>query len=182
MIRCLRAEWTKVRTLPGTYWLLAGAAMAAGFGRTGVLIGQIAIVVFAVRVIGTEYGTGLIRVTLTANPHRISVYASKAVLAAGPAAVTGTVALAGRTQVLYLTMIAVYSLGIAAALRDSAGATVIVLATLFVTPLLARIVTDPDWQRFLTKFSPMTAGPVVLAGYAAVSVVVGAMLFRYRDA
>ncbi|HET6530505.1 MAG TPA: hypothetical protein VFH03_07810 [Actinoplanes sp.] len=176
MIRAVRAEWTKVRTLPGAFWLLAASAVAAAFGRTGAQIGQVAIVALAVLAIGNEYATGLIRLTLTAMPNRLAVFVSKLVVIAALTAVTGT------RQALYLTLIAVYSLGLAAVLRDTAGAVTTVLATLFVTPLLARVIDDPEWQRRLTTFSPMTASPGVLAGYAAVAALAGALCLRFRDA
>ncbi len=176
LIRVLRAEWTKTRTLPGTFWLLTASAVAATFGRTGVRVGQVAIVVLAVLVIGNEYGTGLIRPTLTAIPSRAAVYAGKLTVVAAGGAVTGG------TQAMYLTLIAAYSLGIAAVLRDSAGAVVTVLATLFVTPLLARLVGDPEWQRRLTAYSPMTASLRVLAGYTAAAVLAGLVCLCVRDA
>jgi ABC-2 type transport system permease protein len=129
--QALHAEWTKLRTLPGTGWLLFAAAAltiavgAAGAGAftcslahggcspaatgadpakislTGVYLGQAVIAVLGVMVIGGEYGTGMIRVTLAAMPRRLTVLAAKAVivtgcaLAAGAAAVLGSV-LAGR--------------------------------------------------------------------------------------
>ena len=122
---CLHAEWTKVRTAPGTIWLLAaamvltvgvstGAAAAtrcpSGAGcpadvtklsLTGVQVGQALVAILAVLMISAEYGTGMIRTTLTAIPRRSAVLAAKAailtglVLAAGTAGVAGSV-LAGR--------------------------------------------------------------------------------------
>ena len=116
VIRSLHAEWTKTRTLPSTLWLLAASALGAAFGRTGVQIGQVAIVVLAVQVIGNEYGTGLIRPTLTAIPNRALVFAGKLTVVAAGAALTGG------THAPYLTLIAIYSLGTATVIRDSAGA------------------------------------------------------------
>jgi ABC-2 type transport system permease protein len=122
---CLHAEWTKVRTAPGTIWLLAaamvltvgvstGAAAAtrcpAGAGcpvdvtklsLTGVQAGQALVAILAVLMVSAEYSTGMIRTTLTAMPRRSAVLAAKAailtglVLAAGTAGVAGSV-LAGR--------------------------------------------------------------------------------------
>jgi ABC-2 type transport system permease protein len=126
----LRAEWTKLRTLPGTGWLLlaaaaltiaVGAAVAGAYScpvtlgscgpatgadpakisLTGVYLGQAVIAVLGVTVIGAEYATGMIRVTLAAVPARLTVLLAKTVivagcaLAAGAAAVLGSV-LAGR--------------------------------------------------------------------------------------
>jgi ABC-2 type transport system permease protein len=119
------AEWAKLHTVPGTFWLLAAAivltvtvsAMAAAATRcpagpacpvdtpkltlTGVQLGQAVIALLAVLVIASEYSTGMIRITLTATPRRTAVLAAKAtvltglVLAAGAIAAAGSV-LAGR--------------------------------------------------------------------------------------
>jgi ABC-2 type transport system permease protein len=121
----LHAEWAKLRTVPGTFWLLAAAialtvtvsAAAAAATRcpagsacpvdtpkltlTGVQLGQAVIAVLAVLAISSEYSTGMIRITLTAMPRRPAVLAAKAailtflVLAAGVIAAAGSV-LAGR--------------------------------------------------------------------------------------
>ena len=116
----LHAEWTKVRTLPGMFWLLAaaavltagaGAATAAAFrcsvaacspaatgadpakiSLTGVDLGQVLIAVLAVLSVGGEYSNGMIRVTLTAMPRRVVVLLSKAAVVAG---LTAAASLAG---------------------------------------------------------------------------------------
>ena len=123
-MEALHAEWTKLRTLPSTGWLLAAAAaltIAVGAAAdaasacpsggcqadpakltlTGVQVGQAIVAIVAVLAISSEYSTGMIRVTLTAMPRRWSVLAAKAalvgglVLAAGALAVLGSV-VAGR--------------------------------------------------------------------------------------
>jgi ABC-2 type transport system permease protein len=120
----LHAEWTKLRTLAGTGWLLlavaaltvalsavadAAATCPAGgcqadpakLSLTGVQAGQAAVAVIAVLVVSGEYSTGMIRITLTAMPRRLTVLAAKAalivglVLAASAAAVLACL-LAGR--------------------------------------------------------------------------------------
>ncbi|HEY1618404.1 MAG TPA: ABC transporter permease [Streptosporangiaceae bacterium] len=120
----VHAEWTKLRTLTGTPWLLlaiialtvtagGGAAaattcQAAGCGLdpaktalTGIELSQAVVAILAVLAVSSEYSTGMIAVTLTAMPGRISVLAAKAVvvtglvLAAGAAGVLASV-LAGR--------------------------------------------------------------------------------------
>jgi len=104
-------------------------------------------------------------------------------------------------SVLYLDLIALLSLGIAAAVRDSAGSIGVVLGLLYLFPILTDLVTDPDWQRHLQQISPMTAGlaiqattnlrgrPIgpwtglgVLAAWAAAALLAGGLLFRLRDA
>ena len=119
ILDAVRTEWLKVRTLPGTAALCAGAALVTVAGSTlvagtihvssadpggldptklaltGVYLGQAVLAVLAVLAIGEEYGTGMIRVTCTAIPRRLVVLAGKAVTLAGLAAVAGVVAVAG---------------------------------------------------------------------------------------
>jgi ABC-2 type transport system permease protein len=124
MRAALHAEWTKLRTVAGTPWLLLAAIAAtvtlsaaaaaaakcpagacsqdpAKVSLTGIDLGQAVIAIVAVLAISGEYGTGMIRVTLTAMPSRTAVLAAKAailssvVLAAGSVAVLGSL-LAGR--------------------------------------------------------------------------------------
>jgi ABC-2 type transport system permease protein len=117
MSLALHAEWTKARTLAGTCWLLlavialtvavgsaaAGAVscQAAGCGQdpakiilAGVDLSQAVVAILAVLAISDEYSTGMIRVTLTAIPRRITVLTAKAVV------VTGLVLAAGAVGVL----------------------------------------------------------------------------------
>jgi ABC-2 type transport system permease protein len=120
----LHAEWTKLRTLASTGWLLLSVvALTAGVGATadaaatcpsggcqadpaklsltGVQAGQAIVALIAVLAISGEYGTGMIRVTLAAMPRRLTVLAAKAALVAGLVLAAGAVAvlasvLAGR--------------------------------------------------------------------------------------
>lgn len=237
----LHAEWTKVRTVPGTVWLLAGVvaltvslgALAAGAmpaggdpaksALTGVVVGQAIVAVLGVATISGEYGTGMIRTTFTALPHRLEVLAAKAfvvtglVLAAGAVAVagsvlvgsvllpdglplTGPVVRAAAGSALYLGLIAVLSVGVAALVRDAAAAVGLVLGLLYLTPIVTTLVSDPTWHDRLRKLSPMTAGlaiqstvdveaePIapwsglgVLAMWAAAALLAGAAALRFRD-
>jgi ABC-2 type transport system permease protein len=258
MREALHAEWTKLRTLPGTIWLLTGiialtvalsAAAAAAVNcpaagcsqdpakvsLTGIDFGQAVVAILAVLAITGEYGTGMIRVTLTAMPRRTTVLAAKAVvvsglvLAAGAIAVLGSV-LAGRLllpgngftaahgyqvlslgdgpvlraaagSVLYLVLIALLSLGVATAVRESAVAIGVVLGLLYLFPIIAQVVTDPSWHRHLEQIAPMSAGlaiqatvnlhaqPIspwgglgVLAAWAAAALLAGGLLLALRDA
>jgi len=110
----LRAEWTKLRTLSGTWWLLfavialtaavGGAAAAtatcraAGCGQdparialSGVDLSQAVVAILAVLAISGEYSSGMITTTLTAMPRRLSVLLAKAVVVAGLALAAGAV-------------------------------------------------------------------------------------------
>jgi ABC-2 type transport system permease protein len=117
--RALRAEWTKLRTAPGTIWLLAAtivltvavstAATAATrcpasaacpvdpakLSLAGVDAGQAVVAILAVLAISTEYSTGMIRTTLTAMPRRAAVLAAKAAVTTGPVLAAAAVAVAG---------------------------------------------------------------------------------------
>jgi len=117
----LRAEWTKLRTIAGTWWLMAGAvalAVAAGAGIAasthvspgdpggagqdptklaliGVDLGQAVIAVLAVLAITEEYGAGIIKITLAAMPRREVMLGAKALNIAGLALITGVPIVAG---------------------------------------------------------------------------------------
>jgi ABC-2 type transport system permease protein len=197
----LHAEWTKLRTSPGTPWLvlavvvatvalsLTTAAVAPGddgadpvrVSLTGIQLGQAVVAILAVLMIGGEYGTGMIRITLAAMPRRTSVLAAKAVVLAGvviaaaaiavPASLLlspldlgdGPVLRAAGGSVLYLALIALLSFGVGAAVRNAAAAIGVVLGLLFVFPLLIPAVTDPDWQKHLQQIAPTTAGLAIQA-------------------
>ena len=77
----------------------------------------------------------------------------------------------------------------------------VVVGLLFLFPLIAHAVGDPDWQRHLEQIGPMTAGlaiqatiglpslPIspwaglgVLAAWAAGALLAGGLLLRLRDA
>jgi len=114
----LHAEWTKLRTAPGTIGLLIAAVAltvavsaaaaaatrcpAAGCGEdpakvslTGVYLGQVVVAVVAVLAISGEYSSGMIRTTLAAMPRRTTVLAAKAALVTGLTLAAGTLAVLG---------------------------------------------------------------------------------------
>jgi ABC-2 type transport system permease protein len=218
-LAALRAEWTKVQTAPGTWWLLLGAAgltIAVGLladattrcpaatcaidpARTsliGIYLGQAIVVIIGIAAIGGEYGNRMIVTTLAAMPRRPVVLLTKALILTSLAAATGVVAvggslLAGRFilpghgvgpghglplltlsngavlraafgTVLYLMLIALLSLGTAAATRDAATATGIVLALLYLVPIIAAV-AGPAVSRHLEQAGPMTAGLAIEA-------------------
>ena len=257
-IQILHAEWTKLRTVASTGWLLLGAAVVtvavsaaadaaaicpsggcqadpARLSLTGVQAGQVIVAAFAVLAISNEYSTSMIRVTLTAMPRRVTVLAAKAALVAGLVLAAAAVAvlasvLAGRLilpghgftpahgypalslvrgpvlraacgSVLYLTLIALLSLGVATAVRESAVAIGLILGLLYVFPVVTSVIANQHWQRHLEQIGPMTAGldiqatvnlsglPLtpweglgVLALWAAGALIIGALMFRFRDA
>jgi ABC-2 type transport system permease protein len=114
MRHALHAEWTKLRTAPGTLWLLAASivltagasALAAAIVKcpgsctadttkvslTGVMLGQAAVATLAVLAMSGEYSTGMIRVTLAAMPRRPAMLAAKAAVLTGVVAAVGAIA------------------------------------------------------------------------------------------
>jgi ABC-2 type transport system permease protein len=60
--------------------------------------------------------------------------------------------------VLYLTLIALFSLGIATAVRDPAAAIGIVLGVLYLFPIIASLAPDATIKRHLEQIGPMSAG------------------------
>jgi len=104
-------------------------------------------------------------------------------------------------SVLYLALIALLSLGIAALVRDSAVAIGAVLAILYLFPIILAFVTDPAWQHRLERWTPTNAGLSiqattglrnlaispwgglgVLAIWAGAALLAGGLLLQVRDA
>jgi ABC-2 type transport system permease protein len=104
-------------------------------------------------------------------------------------------------SILYLTLIALLGLGIAAIVRNSAASIGVILGLLYLLPILSQVIGDPHWQRLLQQIGPMSAGltiqattdlhslPLspwaglgVTAGWAAAALVAGGLLLRIRDA
>ncbi|MFI1991759.1 ABC transporter permease [Actinoplanes sp. NPDC020271] len=197
-MRALHAEWTKLRTSPGTAGLLltlvaataglsatvaaacSGAACGADVALTGVQLGHTVVAILAVLVVGNEYSTGMISVTLAAVPRRFPVLLGKAVVVAVAVAAAAAVAVAGSVlageallpgyhatlrpavgAVLYLVLIALLSLGLATAVRSPAAAIGTVLALLYAVPVVVAVITDPTWHDRLVKYAPVSAGLAV---------------------
>jgi ABC-2 type transport system permease protein len=98
----VHAEWTKLLTVSSTGWLLLTViVVTVGFSiledvvqkcptscsydtpklsLTGILVGQAFVAVLAALMMTSEYGSGLIRITLTAVPRRITALAAKAIV------------------------------------------------------------------------------------------------------
>ncbi|GGJ57687.1 ABC transporter permease [Streptomyces brasiliensis] len=208
-MRWLHAEWTKLRTVPSTWWLLgatvvltvvAGAAAASSLttevcpsleachedtvklSLTGVWLGQSTCLVLGALSMGSEYGTGTMRTTLTAMPVRGRVLLAKAVALALPTALAGAVAVvtslwtasrilrvqgpllrAAVGSVLLLTLVALLGLALATLLRDTAAGVTVGLGLLYVVPLLADMLHSPTWQHRLQRWAPMPAALSVQA-------------------
>jgi ABC-2 type transport system permease protein len=104
-------------------------------------------------------------------------------------------------SVLYLGLIALLSLGIAAMIRDSAVSIGVVLAVLYLFPIILAFVTDSTWQHRLERWTPTNAGLTiedttglhdlaigpwgglgVLAIWAGAALLLGGVVLRLRDA
>lgn len=124
-IAVLQSEWTKVRSVRSTVWTLASALIVTivvsgliclltatqwknldasdrlrfdptSTSFSGLWLGQLALIVFGVLVVSSEYSTGMIRTSLAAVPQRGTFYVSKIV-------VTGVLALIVGMATSFLT-------------------------------------------------------------------------------
>ncbi len=192
----LTSEWTKIRSVSSTTWTLIsafavtvvmGAALAALLNATfddlseaeqatfdptfvsfsGTVLGQLAMVVFGVLVVGTEYSSGMIRTSLAAVPQRATFLFSKiavaGVLALGVGLLTSFVSFflgqamlgdrgtdIGAENVLraviggglYMGLIAIFSMGVAAMLRSSMLSLGILMPFFF---LVSQILAAVPW-------------------------------------
>jgi ABC-2 type transport system permease protein len=254
--QALHAEWTKLRTVAGPAWLLAGvvaltvvvgaaAASAAQCSSarcgidpakvsfTGVYLGQAVVAVAGVLAVGNEYSTGMIKLSLTAMPRRLTWFFAKAAVLTAPVLIVSALGVAGSAlagwlilpghgftpahgyasltaaadvraaagTVLYLTLIALLSLGVATAVRDPAPAIGLVLGVLYLFALAAAVISNPPLARHLQQIGPMSAGldveatiglkslPLtpwqglgVLALWTAGALLLGALALKSRDA
>ncbi|MEU9995352.1 ABC transporter permease subunit [Streptomyces sp. NPDC050848] len=180
----LASEWTKIRSVRSTMWtlgvmvllmLVIGIGVAAvvssadvpadqesalALGFFGVLLGSICVITLGVLTIASEYGTGMIRTTLTACPTRGRVLTAKAIvffllvftITTVTAAVVGVAQVAMVPEAaeptsgewlratvgvgLFLALLGLLSLAIGAIIRHSAGAITIMIGVLLL-PLVA---------------------------------------------
>ncbi|CAM5590173.1 ABC transporter permease [Streptomyces narbonensis] len=209
----LQSEWTKIRTVSSTVWTLAsalivtvgvGAALSAVFNSTfddlstaekltfdptlvsffGMTLGQLAMVVFGVLVVGTEYSSGMIRTSLAAVPQRATFLFSKIAVAGGLALLVGVVtsflsfflgqALLGEHRAsigdenvlravfgggLYMGLIAIFSMGVAAMLRSSMLSLGILMPFFF---LVSQILAAVPKAKEVAKYFPDQAGSKIM--------------------
>ncbi|MEV6790707.1 ABC transporter permease [Streptomyces sp. NPDC051320] len=100
----IASEWTKIRTVRSTLWTLgvlvvlvvgiglltaialrsSGSTLVGSpvlsMGFFGVLLGSMCVMTLGVLTVSSEYGTGMIRTTLTACPSRARVLTAKAIV------------------------------------------------------------------------------------------------------
>ncbi|MEU9314297.1 ABC transporter permease [Streptomyces sp. NPDC048295] len=209
----LTSEWTKIRTVSSTVWTLISAfvvtvamgaalcalmnaqfddlpmAQRATFDPTlisfsGMVLGQLAMVVFGVLVVGTEYSSGMIRTSLAAVPQRGSFMFSKVAVAGLLALVVGIAtsfvsfflgqALLGehRTSIgaenvlravvgggIYMGLIGIFSMGVATMLRSSMLSLGILMPFFF---LVSQILSVVPGAKKVARYFPDQAGSKIM--------------------
>ncbi|MDX6425770.1 MAG: type transport system permease protein [Gaiellaceae bacterium] len=191
----------------------------------GSQIAQLAIGILGVLVISAEYSTGMIRATFTAVPKRLPVlwakaivfavvtfvlmlpsvliafFASQSILSRHHANLAWShpgVARAVIGAALYLTVIAVLTLGLGTIVRNTAGGIATFAAVFFVIPPLMNVL-PASWNDAISPYLPNNAGRAILSithdphalapwtgfalfcGYAAITLAVAAVLLVRRD-
>ncbi|WP_371617945.1 ABC transporter permease [Streptomyces sp. NBC_00454] len=209
----LQSEWTKIRSVASTLWTLAAAFVVtvgisaalcalinnsfknmppqeqATFDPTlssfmGMTLGQLALIVFGVLVVGTEYSSGMIRTSLAAVPRRGSFLFGKLLVATGLALIVGLVtsfvsfflgqAILGDRSIgigepnvlravigagLYMAMIALFSMGVATMLRSSMLSLGILMPFFF---LISNILGAVSATRKVAQYFPDQAGSKIM--------------------
>lgn len=150
----------------------------------GMSLGQLAMIVFGVLVVSNEYSTGMIRSSLAAVPQRGTFLFSKIAVATGLALVVGMAtsfaafflgqamlgehrAHIGDTGVLravlgggiYMTLIAMFSMGVAVMLRSPMLSLGILMPFFF---LISNILGNVDATKKIGQFLPDQAGSKIM--------------------
>jgi ABC-2 type transport system permease protein len=172
----------------------SGAVINSGIDPTlislrGLFLAQLAVGVLGVLMITGEYGTGMIRASLTSVPLRWPVLLAKALVFGAVTFVISTAAslvafLGGQAALnshhlgvslsspgaaravigggLYLTIVGLLALGCGFALRSTGGAIATLFGLLLVLPLLANALPT-DWQNDINQYLPLNAGTSLLS-------------------
>ncbi|MGY0491734.1 ABC transporter permease [Streptomyces sp. WG-D5] len=200
----LASEWTKIRSVRSTMWTLgvmivlmvglglgSAAVVAADDGAApdsdqvlslgffGTLLGTICVMTLGVLTIASEYGTGMIRTTMTACSSRSRVLAAKAIVFFVLVAVLTTVfaALVGALQVgivgsdspgggvwvkstlgvgLFVALLGLLGLAVGTLVRHSAGAITIMVGVVLLPLVMAIFMfaeSLKDLQQALLEYS-----------------------------
>jgi len=197
---------------------------ASTFGTTfGVLV----VAVLGVLVISGEYSTGMARSTFTAVPKRLPALAAKGIVLFLTTFVVGLITTIGSAAValvvlssnglepeitpevvgsillasLYLSLVALFALGIGTILRNSAGGIAAALGLLLLLPTVVTVfasITQAQWAIDLVPFLLTNAGESMILQapgalelwqsaltvvlWAAIPLAGGALLLKRRDA
>lgn len=212
-----RSEWVKLISVRSTWvTLVVTVALGVGIGTLishlagsrylqdriahatwdptavsfrALTISQLAIAVLGTLVVTSEYGTGMIRTTLTAVPRRGRLLGAKAAVfgivalvageitafaafLAGQAAIGSAAPHAGFSQPdvlravvgagLYLAVIGLLAVAVGTALRNTAAAISTMVALLFVLPGLVQAL-PASWSNVITEWWPTEAGSQIYA-------------------
>ncbi|MEU6285909.1 ABC transporter permease [Streptomyces sp. NPDC046988] len=209
----VRSEWTKIRSVASTVWTLSLAVVVTialgmlisalsksefdsmserdqlSFDPTfisfaGTSLGQLAMIVFGVLVVGNEYSSGMIRTSLAAVPRRGSFLFSKIAVATALAFVVAMItsfatfflgqAMLGDLKAsigdpgvlravigggLYMTLIAMFSMGVAAMLRSPMLSLGILMPFFF---LISNILGNVPATEKVGRFLPDQAGSKIM--------------------
>ncbi|QJS09947.1 ABC transporter permease subunit [Streptomyces argyrophyllae] len=212
-VQVIRSEWTKIRSVASTVWTLSLAVVVTvalgtlicalssrqfanmparerfSFDPTavsfaGMTLGQLAMIVFGVLVVSTEYSTGMIRASLAAVPRRGTFLFCKVAVAAALALAVGMVtsfaafflgqAVLGSHRAaigdpgvlravfgggLYMTLIAMFSMGVATMLRSPMLSLGILMPFFF---LISNILGNVDATKKVGRFLPDQAGSRIM--------------------
>jgi len=217
----VRSEWIKFRSVRSTVWAFAivivvsvGIALlmstTAYFGEEaipadlqtsivaqastfGVYFGQLVMAVLGVLVISGEYGTGMIRSTLTAVPMRIPALVGKAVVLFMSSLLVGLVSVFASYLVaapilgnlgitaevdgafvgnlllaaLYLALTSVFALGVGTVLRSSAAGIAAALGIVLLLPTIISAIaafTGAQWAADISPYLFSNAGSGMYTG------------------
>ncbi|MGW5784059.1 ABC transporter permease subunit [Streptomyces sp. NPDC003757] len=206
LVHALASEWTKIKSVRSTMWtlgvfvllvlgigMLTGAVVAGSesdlagesalsLGFFGLLLGSMCVITLGVLTTASEYGTGMIRTTMTACPSRGRVLAAKGIvfflvafvvtlvsatlvglahvtMLEGNGAVdpTGSEWLKGTVGVsLYVALLGLLSLAVGSIIRHSAGAITIMVGVLLAPLVIALFMFSEslkDVQQALFEYS-----------------------------
>ncbi|CAM5444231.1 MULTISPECIES: ABC transporter permease subunit [Streptomyces] len=201
----LASEWTKIKSVRSTMWTLGvflalvigiglltgsvvggsasegelGSESALALGFFGLLLGSICIITLGVLTTAAEYGTGMIRTTMTACPSRGRVLTAKALVFFALAFISTLVSssLVAVAQVgmvdarepsggewlkatvgvsLYLALLGLLSLVVGSIIRHSAGAITIMIGAVLAPLVIALFMFSAsleDLRNFLLEYS-----------------------------
>ncbi|MFE7647650.1 ABC transporter permease [Streptomyces phaeoluteigriseus] len=250
----IRSEWTKIRSVASTVWTLSLAVVVTialgmlisalsksefddmsrgdqlSFDPTfisfaGMSLGQLAMIVFGVLVVGNEYSTGMIRTSLAAVPQRGTFLFSKIAVATGLALVVAMAtsfvafflgqAMLGEHKAsigdsgvlravigggLYMTLIAVFSMGVAVMLRSPMLSLGILMPFFFLisqilgnvgaTKTFGQYLPDQAGSRIMQVVTPLDddtpygpwGGLAIMAAWVVAALAGGYVLLKKRDA
>jgi ABC-2 type transport system permease protein len=216
--RVLRSEWVKFWSLRSSYITLAGTVLgmigfgilfsavtanrwplfdpaerlrfdATGVSLRGFELAQLIIGVLGVLLVTGEYGTGMIRASMSAAPKRLPVVWAKAIVFTVIAFIAGEVSsfvafFAGQALLssqhiqtslsapevlrtvfgtgLYLTMVGLLGVALGWIIRSTAGGIATLFGLLLVLPALSDALPT-SWSQHITPYLPSNAGQSLTA-------------------